>query len=60
MCMLQDMSEEAYAGVVCGHLREHIMSYASQAYDERILAGALDYSMAVPLQFLELVLPSGV
>ena len=54
------MSEEAYAAVVCSHLREHLRECAAGGFDERTLDAALAYSRTVPLRFLSLALPPGV
>ena len=54
------MSEEAFAAVVCRHLREHLVERTQHTFDERILEPALQYSASIPLQFLQLVLPQGV
>ena len=57
---LQALSEEAFAAVVCRHLREHLLERTQRSFDERILGLALQYSTSIPLQFLQLVLPQGV
>ena len=60
LLLLQALSEEAFAAVVCRHLREHLLQRTQRSFDERILGLALQYSASIPLQFLQLVLPQGV
>ncbi|PSC76910.1 anaphase-promoting complex subunit 2 [Micractinium conductrix] len=57
---LEDISEEAFAAVVCAHLRRRLVARAARAADERMLAAALAYSTSTPLRFLQRVLPQGV
>ncbi|KAI7840711.1 hypothetical protein COHA_005527 [Chlorella ohadii] len=59
MLGLEAVSEEAFAAVVCRHLREHLEERTHRAFDERILGPALRYSASTPLAFLRLVLPQG-
>lgn len=56
---LEAVSEEAFAAVVCRHLREHLEERTHRAFDEHILGPALRYSASTPLAFLRLVLPQG-
>lgn len=56
----QAVSEEAYAAVLCDHLRGHLSEQSQAAFDCRTLEAALAYSRTAPLHFLRLVLPPGV
>lgn len=56
----QAVSEEAYAAVVCRHLRERLVNHVARAFDRRMLEPALRCSASTPIAFLRLVLPEGV
>lgn len=56
----QAVSEEAYAAVVCRHLRGRLVNHSARAFDRRMLEPALRYSASTPVAFLRLVLPEGV